>query len=49
MGYNPDYAFLIQTIMRLDAEKGVEFAQLVANDPDIKVELSLVSIHFIYI
>lgn len=39
VNYTPDYAFLIQTIMRLDPEKGTEFATLVANDPDINVQL----------
>ena len=39
VGYQPDYAFLIQTIMRLDPEKGSEFATLVANDPEISLDL----------
>jgi clathrin heavy chain len=42
VGYQPDYGFLLQTIMRLDPERGTEFATLVANDPEIKVELEQV-------
>lgn len=39
VGYTPDYVFLLSTIMRLDPEKGSEFATLVANDPEIRVDL----------
>lgn len=39
VNFQPDYVFLLQTIMRLDPEKGTEFASLVVNDPDIRVDL----------
>ncbi|RUS26008.1 clathrin, heavy polypeptide, isoform CRA_b, partial [Jimgerdemannia flammicorona] len=32
VGFTPDYASLLQTIMRLDPERGSEFATLLAND-----------------
>jgi clathrin heavy chain len=44
VGYQPDYAFLVQTIMRLDPEKGAEFATLVAQDSDIKVPIEQASV-----
>jgi clathrin heavy chain len=34
VGYNPDYFFLLQTILRLDADKGIEFANQLAKDPE---------------
>ncbi|KAI3653844.1 hypothetical protein MP228_001791 [Amoeboaphelidium protococcarum] len=39
VGYQPDYSYLLANIMRMDPEKGSEFASLVANDPEIKVNL----------
>ena len=33
VGFQPDYGYLLQTIMRINPEKGVEFAQLLGNDP----------------
>jgi len=33
VGFQPDYSYLLQTIMRMNPEKGAEFAQLLANDP----------------
>jgi clathrin heavy chain len=47
VGYQPDYVFLLQTIMRLDPEKGTEFATLVANDPEIRVDLEQVRLYSI--
>jgi clathrin heavy chain len=32
VGYQPDYAYLLQFIMRLDPEKGTEFATLLVQD-----------------
>ncbi|KAJ3329008.1 hypothetical protein HDU76_008837 [Blyttiomyces sp. JEL0837] len=32
VGYQPDYAYLLQYIMRIDPEKGSEFATLLIND-----------------
>ncbi|TPX47357.1 hypothetical protein SeMB42_g00049 [Synchytrium endobioticum] len=34
VGYQPDYAYLMQYIMRLDPEKGTEFATMLANDEE---------------
>ena len=42
VGYQPDYTFLLATIMRLDQERGSEFATMCANDPDIHIELEQV-------
>lgn len=36
--YQPDYVFLLHTIMRIDPEKGVEFASLISHDPEIRVD-----------
>ena len=33
VGFQPDYGYLLQTIMRINPEKGVEFAQLLSHDP----------------
>lgn len=32
VGFQPDYASLLQTIMKMDPEKGGEFATLLVND-----------------
>ncbi|KAJ1566832.1 hypothetical protein HK405_008234, partial [Cladochytrium tenue] len=41
VGYQPDYSYLLQYIMRIDPEKGSEFASLLVNDesgPLVQIE-----------
>lgn len=39
VNYTPDYAFLLQAVMRVDPEKGTEFATMAANDPEIHLDI----------
>jgi len=42
VGYNPDYMYILQQIIRGNAEAGIEFAKMLVTEDGIEVELERV-------